>query len=277
MAFAVTLGDASSAGGTSILVDTPASIALNDLLITHFSSEVSITTLSGWTLIKTANPVAQLTGAAYFKVAQAGDVGATGYTWTTASGQKGARLYRITGHDTASPIGASEVGSSANSSTVTVGTITPVMANSLFIFLVSTNPAGSAASVSGYTMATSSPSYTEQYDERFDTDNYLLAGAMGVRTAATATGSNTATLSATDPNVGIVIAVTPEVINVTVSPAVLNLSLSIQAPTVTASAVVSPAVLNLTLSIQSPTVTIAAAKWVNTDKNSSSWANTDKS
>lgn len=56
-----------------------------------------------------------------------------------------------------------------------------------------------------------------------------------------------------------------------------NLTLTINSPSVTGTANVSITVISSTISVQAPTVTLTDPLWQNTDKNTSSWNNLDKS
>ena len=165
------------------------------------------------------------------------------------------------------------VGESGTGHTFTAG-LTPSSANSLLVIAYMYNvDAGNGVTISSYAIATSDPTWTEQY-ERGDSGT---EGNIGVATAfrpqATDTGNVTVTLSG-DPGVNtdhgcILVAVSPEP-NVTVTPAVIDLTASVQAPAVSATAVISPAVVDLTAGVQAPTVTTEAHKWANTGKTDTS-------
>lgn len=286
------IGDKSQddAAGTALTVDMPTGVAVGDLLVIHAAARGEAMTFTAdssesndWTLIRSGTLSDNISIRVSYRIAEADDVQSS-KTFTlggTSAAERWARIYRISGHDATTPIDTSAIGS-ATSATVTVGTVTPTLAQSLFMFLIAAdNVTSGAKTCSGYTMASDAPSYSEQYDETFDTtagSNAMAAGATAVRSASSASGNNTATLTASDDNIAVIVVVKPEVTNVTVSPSVITLSASIQAPVVTAGANVSPTVISITASVQAPTVTIAPTKWSNTDKSSApSYTNTPKS
>lgn len=279
------VGDFSSnTSGSTVAIDMPAGVVEGDLLIAHLATSVGtqwdLTGAPGFTSIRTVShsDVGTIYVAVAYKVATASDAIASSLTFTNnGAGNKGGRIYRISGQDTSSPIGASNSSENSGSSTVTVSTITPAAANSLIMILTAcdSGSTGSTVTTSAQQIATDNPSFSENYDN--DQGEFQIAGASAVRTPATATGNGTATLSGTFPNAGVMLAITPQTLNVNATPAVVEISAAIQAPTVSAGANVSPAVVDLNASVQAPTITAEGAKWSNQSKNSTSWSNQSKS
>jgi len=276
------VGDLSESAAASITVDAPTGVAQGDLLIVHCGrANDTPSTPSGWTLVQAGNNGGNVGNGVFYRIAQAGDVGQASFSLNfDGSTSKVARMFRITGHNPSNPINTSAIATGA-SATITVGSVTPTVANCLFMFFAAVDTAaGGTPSVSGYTMVTSSPTYSEHYDQKGagDGSDAHFSAASGLRTATTATGNNTATPDRNDDWVGIVVAVEPEVINVTVTPAVVTGTFNVIAPTVSGGANVNPAVVTAALSVQAPTVTTAAPEWTNPDKTSApTWTNPDKS
>lgn len=273
------IGDFSSKNsGTSLNVDAPVGVTVGDLLVLHVATDGnSVTTPSGWTAgpnLNSASTTAR--GYSFYKIADSGDAAAGSFTIETGSGGTGARCFRIDGHDGSAPINTSNSGTAA-SSTVTVTTVTPTRGNSLILFLVNADSDGSARTCSGYTMATSSPSFTEHYDDQWDTNGYQMSAASGLRPETTATGNITATLDGSDPNVGLVLAIQPPVTNVTISADALVVTISVPAPTIITDAVFSVSVLTMSTTINSPTVEVVVNPWQNESKSAApTWTNLPK-
>lgn len=271
------VGDASSnTSGTTINLDAPAGVATGDLLIAHCLGETSWNTPSGWTQIQAATSGRSL--AAFYKVAEAGDVGAGTFTFsTTGSGAKGGRIFRISGHATVSPIGASSIGTQANSTTVSATAITPAADNSLIMILVGASSAGSGRTCSGYALATSSPTFTEHYEDQWDGNNNFISAASGTRSASTSTGTASATLDGSDPNVGIVLAVTPIVLNASITMPVTTIAITVPDFSLSVSAGISVGVLSVTVTAPAPTIGVANNPWRNEPKGSpATWVNEPK-
>jgi hypothetical protein len=154
----------------------PSGLAVGDLMVACLvrgASGNAITAPSGWTLIHHAEPTVAATMAvhSYWKIATAGDVSAGTWSWTwTGSLLSRMGVYRITGHDVATPIfdetwdedGASNRQPNIFDSVAgDGGSFTPT-ANSLIIATTawSLNSAGAAVP----SAATDNPTWTEQWD-----------------------------------------------------------------------------------------------------------------
>lgn len=267
--------------GTTLNLDVPDSVAVGDLLIAHVSStgeSGSWATPSGWTEIQQGT-TGTLAVAAFYKIADSGDAAASTLPFVQdTSSNAGGRMFRITGHKSSGPINTSQKGTNANNATVTVGTITPSVAYCLILFLVAAKSDGATRTCSGYALATSSPSFTEAYDDQYDTNAGHIAAAYGERPQTTATGNATATLSGADPNVGILIAIEPQTENASVTGATGSLALTGNAGAVTGSASVTGSTGSLVIGGNAGTVQTPDPDWNSVDKSATpSWNNPDKS
>lgn len=299
MALSVTTGTGTANGGSSsITITKPTSLAAGDLMIAkivHMSA--SAVTGSGWTAVTNQpdSPFFDSTNGnltVLAKVATSGDAAASNFTFTSSNEAIGIiyRVIRTLGPSSWPAIASvlanlvvydSDVVTASGSVATFTGGVTPVGADSLLILTVAHSDGG--ATFSTYDIVTSDPTWTEAADIEGDTvtsQTLGLASAYGVRSAATATGNYAATASAGNPDcIGCLVSIT-EQLNVSPSPAVIDLALSIQAPSVSGGANVSIAnPIDLTASVQAPTVSTAAAKWVNKDKTDTNptISNVDKS
>lgn len=221
-----------------------------------------------------ANAVAILT-----KTATAGDVLETDFTFTAnasnRSGIIGGIILRITGTQpvfyTSSNVRDTDGGTTNN---YTPG-ITPIIANSILIMAVASNQA-STATTSGYAITTSDPTWTERLDTTLDPGTAgTFAVATGPRAEVTATGDFLAIFSGTVTSSSAILASIVEATSVTPTPAVVTMTVSVQAPAI--STIGFPAVITMTVSVQAPSVTAGAGDWSNQSKSSNTWTNQPKS
>lgn len=280
MAFGVaSSGTSADAASTTIVITAPTGIAVGDYLTAHLTygksgGEPTVTPASGFNFVVKANGETNSVHAVYSKVADSGDAAAGTFTFTLSSSQNNrGGMLRITGQKTTTPEDVSNFGfSNSNVFTVTIATVTPSAATSLFIF--SGGTISPAQDFSAYAMATDNPSvWTEHIDV---VDQPCLFVASAVRITSNATGNITATQSLQDHFAACVFVILPEPVNVTATPAVVTATLSVQDPTVTGGATVSPAVISIASSVQDPTVTIGAQKVFNASKTSASPSNVSK-
>lgn len=278
------IGTATYTATGTLNLDAPSNIATGDVLIAMVyveyvdGDEALGSTPSGWTLIDaTAVGTQPDRVGVYHKLAEAGDVGASTFPFTSSSGTDpiGGIMFRVDGNDTTTGVTDAEGQANANSSTITAPTITPDRPDSLIIFMTYAQSID-AHTVSNYAIATSSPTFTEAYDVDLNSGRSSMAMAAGVRTAITATGAGTADLSASDPNAGYLLAVQPPPTNVTVSPSVVTVTTSVLAPTITGGATVSPTVVTVNVVLNAPTITTEAGDWANSSKNAASATNVSK-
>ena len=276
--------------GIGISFTNPTGLSVGDLMIVFIGSanggspSIDYSTPTGWTLHSQSKPSdAEIWF--YSKVATSDDVSAGSVAFTESGDDetmRGGVMFRITGHASLSDFGVAGANDSATPSFNNGKT--PAYANSLLLLFIASRDNTTGASASGYAIATNNPTWTEEMDafaeNTSETANDLLIScASALRPETSATGNSSVTLASmgagTDSAAFLV--VIPPQTNVTVSPSVITMAASIQAPTVTGGATVSPAVITMTASIQAPTVTTAAPLWSNTSKNSSNWTNQSKS
>lgn len=280
---------------TSLTVTKPTGLSVGDLMIAHCAgSNAADTTfdnhtLNNWTVLATdvsRSGSATHRATALWKVATAGDVAASDFTFNSDVDAESscAAIYRFSGAAVEAgvlePGGAADDDPSTTSTHTFVNTLTPLYANSVLLLLVSCVNNG-GTTWSNYAITTSNPTWTEQYDitntaAAGDGDT-TMAGASATRPEITATGNSTADTGASvTDSVGLIVAIYPQV-DVTVSPAVISITSSVQAPAVAAGATVSPSVISIISSVQAPTVAVSNSKWINVDKNTVSVTNVDKS
>lgn len=207
------------------------------------------------------------------KVATATEVSASDFTFT-ATGTAGNRaligkISKITGGREGN-IGYAKANASSGAgtaTTVTVGTITPSIADSLILFFMS---AGAALpGFSAYAMATSNPSWTEAYDVSYDNANadLSIAFAYASRPETTGTGNVTATISADLFWSGLVMAIAPQITTTVADSTTLTDAALMGLSTIKTESV------TCTDTADADEVTVI----LNQDKNVSTWLNQDKS
>lgn len=215
------IGTASMASinNDDLTITKPSGLEVGDLMVAILSqtasSASSWTLPSGWTShFDFAENSHNL--AIFSKLAEASDVAASNFSFTPNNGSSanlaGGFILRISG--------AGEVltPTSATATAVTTlapTTITPDFGNSMFVLVASegnNNP--NTNNVSGYSMATSNPTWTE----RGDTSNTegaswgsVVAVATAVRSEATASGAFTVNFgSTTDRAYAVALCITPQ-------------------------------------------------------------------
>lgn len=195
-----------AASQNSIVVPLPAGVVDGDLLITilvvQSGTARTITTLSGWTLVRSDSVNAgQVVLATYQKIASSEP---STYTWSlsgTADQSAGAAV-RVDTFDPTAPIdtsnGAGTSGGNTNSLVFT-DTVTPTLANELILFPIFAFASGhqNLSGMSAYAVTTSNPSWTEVLDILGNilvtTGQLNFAIAYANRAQTTATGNSSAT------------------------------------------------------------------------------------
>lgn len=194
--------------GVDLVINKPSGLTAGDLMVAHLAiknTNAEFAVPSGWDalIIQTESSAGNFVLQLMSKIATSGDVAASNFTFTANGSGSGERkvgaIIRIVGHRPQSYITASQGQANASSTTITIPGDTPVEPNSLIMLFGATGTT-SARTFSGYTIATSAPSFTEQYD----TNNAELSigCATGVRPEETATGNGTITVSSAEPNAG---------------------------------------------------------------------------
>lgn len=288
MALAFASQDTTTATATSVVVDKPTGLAEGDLMIASFIALVTGETLippSGFTVIEQyTTPSVQFE--VYAKIATAGDAAAANFTFQKSGGASVAliagigRVTRTSGSWNLAMITAEMSSNSTTSATVTFSnTITPPSSSNDFLmaFFVGQYSVSSAQTASTYAITNDNPTWTERWDTlNGDVGIHL---ATGPRTAETATGTSSVDLqNSGNSKIGIgVMMVIAETVDVTNTPAVIDVATSVQAPTVTGGASTSPAVISSSVNVQDPTVTTPADTWSKQAKNTTTWTTQDKS
>lgn len=265
-----------------LVINKPSGVVDGDLMVMFIFANlnagvVSINTLSGWTLIRSdtaGGAGAPPTIKSYYKVASGEG---SSYSWTTTGGSPtwGGILVRVTGQN-ATPILTSN-GAGTNSASTTAltfaDTVTPTDGYQLMFFPVMTNSvsAGQSPTVSGYTITTSDPGWTEIVDST-NSSSTSMSLAYGTRTPATATGDSSATVSVLSQS----FVAQKVVIN-----RIYAFSSTISDSTTVTDTITVNSGLNLTITdTVTPTDTVTAEKqktWATQNKSSTTWTNIDKS
>lgn len=274
MATAFPSFSAVGAAGDSVIdansVDVPVAgtPAAGNLLIIHVGNQRAENTWavpSGWTQISS-----QVEGmAAFYKIAVGGETTVT-VTKTGTTGRCLGRMMLFIDNSQSIPIDVS-----GSSTTNTTSTMTPVHTNTLWVILAGCF--NNDPTFSTYAMATNDPTpWTERYDFAGTSQNAIAGATSSLRTQATATGNVTFVETIGDV-ASIVFAISPDP-NALLSPAVITMTATVQAPSIVGHANVTvSAVVGLTASVNAPTVTTAAPDWVNQSKSSApTWTNQSK-
>lgn len=263
-------------------VTKPTGLAVGDMMIgiANSENEETIGFPSGFTTLATqdgntggGNGGTLKVG---YKIADASDVAASNFTFTGVGNVMAAAIVRVTGASTDIQAASDSDSGVTATPTLTMG-VTPSQPSSLLLFILHASSNSNAArTASAYAVTTDNPSWTEIVDINTTSGNdLLLAVAYASRTETTATGDATVTLSGTSGGIaGVLLSIAP-VTDVGLTPSVINLVASIQAPTPGSSFVISSPIVE-TASVQAPTVTTAGAKWTTPNKSSSTWDNTNK-
>jgi len=189
-----------------------------------------------------------------------------------------AHLIRVTGGSTVGLVHDDSVDTDSDTSKVFGNTVTPAGADSLILFYVA---AGMNGSISAQAITTDNPSWTELSDSAFNSGaNYVThAIAYASRTAVTATGDSSCTLSTNSRAFGVIVAIQPQ-LDVTVTGSTGSAVLNGNSGTVTGSANVTGSTGSIVLNGNTGTLNTPDPDWFNDDKSAptpSEFANTPKS
>lgn len=162
--------------GTTVVITKPTGLAEGDLMVAKLGavssgSSISYTTLSGWTLAANGNGSDFATSIQY-KIATAGDVAASNFTFTCASAAYccGA-IMRVTGAITANTLADFDAHSDSSANSATLSFLTsasPIVSNSLVVIalLGASNNTGTGT-ISAYTTDPTT-TFTETLDTTFN-------------------------------------------------------------------------------------------------------------
>lgn len=271
------------AESTQVTITKPTGTVNGELLIVAIAGEPGgggfvNSVPSGWTLAKqeTSDNCTYL----YYKIASS-----EGASWVwgfDASNACGGGCLRVSGAKASGPLDQANSGlvNDDATPTFTSADIDPTTLASLFVMVAhSTDTAD--RTISGYAIVTNNPTWTEHFnitDGGLSSVHSSLAVATAVRAQDTASGDPSYVIDSGGGGADgrLVIANFKVESDVTVSPAVIDLTFSVQAPSITGGANVTPSVVDITVAIQAPTVTTPANDWTNQNKNTASWVNQTK-
>ncbi len=206
--------DTTSSGASSITLNLPQGVTLNQFLFATIAIEganaasATITVPAGWTEIRHDTCGTDLQMSIASRIAQVSDTPSTAFTWNfNGSFQGSGGITAIFGANDAAPIEADSFQCTTASSSVTAPSVTTTNNNALDLLAFGINGDNSLSTPSGYTtvyqhdIATSGP----------DIGN----DSMGIAGAGTETGDQTATAGAAGDNIGYQLAIDPTPLTVT--------------------------------------------------------------
>lgn len=257
----------------------PSGLAVGDLLVVETENYSNSTTPpAGWsTIVSNTHSPDAMHFDIFAKIADAADVAASTFTFTTGGGtiRAGGAIIRITGPGLTIPLAipvSSTAGTNASATALSTTTITPPAGALLLLFTA--HKGATLRTVSGYAVATSNPSWTEAYDGGGATGGAAvgLSMAYATRGQITATGAGTATVSGANDYTDIALLA---VIPAPIIPTAIALSTSVPAPTFVK--VLMVAAISLTSTINAAVASIVTPLWRGEAKDDADWTAETKS
>lgn len=202
---------------TTLTIAKPTGIAVGDIMIADIAkggNNSTAVTSTGWTLIDgvSLGGSTQRYGAVLYKIAVAADVSATDYTFALGTGTNSSAgaIIAFSGVDSTTPFDvASGTLTLTNATTASGSTKTTVNADTAIIML--TQAAGAIPTWSGWS-TTSPGALSELFDAQHNAGTLSsVGGAWAIKNTIGATGAGTVTLSASQRNGGILLALRPAV------------------------------------------------------------------
>jgi hypothetical protein len=210
------------------IIPKPSGLAVGDLMVAGVyanvnSTSVTITPPAGWTEQETvagpaSSPISRLS--VFSKTAEAADVAASNFTFTVSnpgSTRTGGIMLRISSAGIVNA-GESSVYDSLNAGSKSFTGFTPSRANCLLVFFGARGVDSSQPEfdITGVSIATSNPTWTERAEVDLDVTNQTHAMACYTATRPESTATGNITFSFTNPSVscqtlGILIAISPRV------------------------------------------------------------------
>lgn len=276
---AVTFGNCNygGGGGTAQEIAPPTGLQVNDLMILNISTSAinaSYSVPDGFELLQSSYTTSKMTLATYWKVATQTDVDTSVYTVTLPSSTHALSIFNIRNTQRAAP--SYIINTASASSSVTTTGLTPT-ANSMLAILGAFYDTNSGITQSSYSIVTSNPTWTEQFDYHSAAVQLGHALATGLRAAGTATSTSSVSASTSlDTYKQILFAFPPYVgVNYTLTAAVGSCSLTGNAVSLefgardiaTPTSKVSPSMTNTAR---------ASASMTNTARETSSVTNTSR-
>lgn len=251
----------STAWGTRdpIVLTKPSGTTDGELLIAIISIATTSSTIdsvpSGWTLSETSTavPTGVQYHAIYYKIASS-EPADWSFGFTNSSTLCAGVVIRALFPNTASPFGSDSTATVTNDDTPSwANTVTPTLANSLLVMAITARQTDSGTS--GYAIATDNPTWTEVFDATNTGTTFAVATA--IRSATTATGNSSATLTGSSINT---------------SDSVCTLSVFNPLPSVTTDTLVmNPS------TVQSPRARISQPRWTDQEQPATpTWINQEK-
>lgn len=266
-------------GDGSAVITKPSGLAEGDIMIVTLvtcSTSATINTPSGWTSLASGTPESGTIFAIYYKVASSADASADDFTFTFTSGGTNTEYGSIIALSDCAVDFVTDTGSDTIAQATYTGGITPPQSNS---FLVMVGVSGSVAvDVDLYTIATSSPIWTERDETSTTNENdATVAIATAIKGDATATGDFGMTYNNSTNSIGVLIGVGTAV-DEAVTLDVLTLTGALPATGIAGDANVTLDLLTVASSIKDMNQASTDGKWTNTSKNAATnVTNTSKS
>lgn len=253
-----------SGSGTSVTAAGLASLAVGDLMVAHFVHQASgrtITMPAGWTQVNKTESGSGYSSLIAYKIADSGDVSGNSFQFSISGGavQMSLHVMRFTGQRIVTPVTVSNGQANASSTSIASSGITPPNDDCLIgIFAL----VAGTTSVSGYSINTSSPTFTEAYDDNTNVSGaFTRAAAFGLRSASTPTGNVLATAANAGVNICQIIAISPP-LTITVNDTI----------TVTDTKLVDISILiQDIISVTDTVTTVAQRIWTKVTRNIKSW------
>jgi hypothetical protein len=280
---------------SSITITKPSGLAVGNMMLVHIAADSTnnISPRADWYSLAGVLGAITTTGSQngrrmgfQYKIADAADVAASNFTWTTPNDSRAGAIIRISGQGSSPAIlfGQASVDNGANPSFA--NGLTP-FSTSLLLMLGSTieGNVGGGSVISNYAIATDNPTWTERYDFGIDagTSDPHMFGATATRSQITNTGNSSLTIAgggagATD-SFCYLISINEPSPDANLTPAAIALASAVPAlAAFTLSAALSPAAIALAANLPVPVLASNNNPWENTDKAAApSWQNTNKS
>jgi hypothetical protein len=254
----------SASTSATVVVTKPTGLTAGDLMLSQFTvtSPGTVVLPSGFTEIERQTTTASSSiSVLSYKIATSGDAAASDFTFNAgATTDMRASIIRIS-NPKSSPIGVYSQ-ATEDSANITSPAITQSKNNSLLFFFTKI---GNAYTVSGYTIATSNPTWTEIYDTSDANGGFSCAYAF--RSPATSTGTASANISSSSKNIGQLI----EVLS--------NPQTSLVEETVTMVETITKKIKRTftdTLTLSENTTSSKGRNWNKTTKPTTTWVNKQK-
>lgn len=227
----------------------------------------------GWTKIDDVNNGVESV-IAWYKVANASDVSASHFTFTSPGEWIGGSVTRVTGGVVASMQSSKQFQNLGG--TFNTADLTPTFANSLLLFYVMGLAAGD--NVAGYACATDNPSWSEAFDFENNTPATDLLFGMGyaVRSAVTASGDFSISAGG-ESNFAIIICIPPQT-DADGTHSLLEMGPStVQDTGISVSTTASHELLEMPVStVFEPSGEVVEPRWTDEEKGMAPWTNETK-